>query len=155
MCVCVWMNRRAHERSTFPSVALKPSVSQTYPCLHTHTLPRGDIRGLTGVKSSVVHLVFLCCVQPWAVLPHSGEAQSAAPIQWPQPSSGNQTTLNTSSLSVIPLPSFQVKLFHPPPHPFIDVKHLTTLAAAACPQSSMCLICRCRDVDVASYKQRK
>ncbi len=66
-----------------PSLALcKPSVSQTYHVC-THTLPPRDIWGLKGVKSSVVRLVLLCCVQPWAVVPHSKEAWSAAPMKWP------------------------------------------------------------------------
>lgn len=80
--VCVCVNRSAHGQNVFPGVALcKLAVSQTYPCLHsiihthTRTLPRGNIRGLTGVDSSVARLVLLCCVRPWASPPPSREAR--------------------------------------------------------------------------------
>ena len=151
MCVCVYENRTPHGQNVFPSVALcKLAVSQTYPCLHsiihTHThFLEGISEALKGVDSSVVRLVLLCyCVvsslEPFC-LP-LGRPKSAAPIQWPQPSSGNQATLNTSSLSVIPSPPFQIKLFpgkhpSPPPRPFLDVKQLAELACATLTNSHM------------------
>lgn len=81
--VCVWEGQHT-KRACSLSVALCKPVSQSDLSMFKHTLPQGDIRGLTGVRSSVVtQLLFLCCGQPWAVLPHSWEAQSAAPIRWP------------------------------------------------------------------------
>lgn len=56
------MKRTAHGRSMFPNVArCKPSVSQTYPCLHTHTSSRGYQRPYRGQILCCVSCVIVLC----------------------------------------------------------------------------------------------
>lgn len=77
---CVWIGRHtdrtcspAWPSVSSPSVRLIRVYTQSYT--HTRTLPRGNIRGLTEVDSSVARLVLLCCVRPWASPSPSREAR--------------------------------------------------------------------------------
>lgn len=99
--------------------------------VQTPTLPPGDVRSRRPA--------LCCCTCVFVLWPSSNcrdscEVQSAAAIQRASPSSRNPTSPNTRPVSVMPLPSFQIKHFPgnhlppPPLHPFLDVKHLAELA---------------------------
>lgn len=119
-------------QSMFPSVALwKPSVSQIYRCLHTHTSSRGYQRPYRGQILCCLSCVFvLCPALSCSASLLGGSVSSSHTVTLTQQRKSDDPEHQFPLCS--PFASFQAKLFPqkhcpPPPNPFLDVKHLMEL----------------------------